>query len=253
VNEVELGALAVRTGPAVLVFATLFLFGDRIHPLRAFGADRRSLVSFASGMSAAYVFIRMMPELHEAREIIVESAAESVALPYEGISIYFVALIGFLFFYGLDVLRSRASGGHGEATREQGSGSMHITGMATYAGLMSYLLVRGSDGLIATTVLYTVAFGAHFLALQHSLLDEYGEAFRRTGRWVMAASCVAGWLIGVVLPLPAYVLALLVAFISGGVIMNSAVMELAEGKHGRFLPFVAGSLVYGFLLLALAS
>lgn len=249
----ELGALAVPTGFAVLVFATLFLFGDRIHPLRAFGADRRSLVSFASGMSAAYVFVRMMPELHEAREIIVESAAESVALPYEGISIYFVALIGFLCFYGLGVLRSPAPGGHGEQAREKDSGSIHIAGMATYAGLMSYLLVRGSDGLIATTVLYTIAFGAHFLALHHSLLDEYGESFQRTGRWVMAASCVVGWFIGLVLPLPGYVLALLVAFISGGVIMNSTVMELAEGKDGRFLPFAVGSLVYAFLLLGLAS
>jgi hypothetical protein len=252
VSVAGLSELVIRTGPSVLVFALVFLFGDRIHPLRAFFPDRRGLVSFAAGMSAAYVFVHMMPELQEARELLLESMSESIPRPYEGISIYFLALIGFLCFYGLHALRSHAAG-DGERERDAGSETMHIAGMATYAGLMSYLLVRSTDGLVATTVLYTIAFGAHFLALRHSLLEESGESFQRTGRWVMAASCVVGWLVGVVLPLPAYLLALLIAFISGGVIMTSAVTELAEGKDGRFLPFMAGSLIYGLLLVPLGS
>jgi hypothetical protein len=48
------------------------------------------------------------------------------------------------------------------------------------------------------------------------------------------------------------VLALLLAFVSGAVIMNSLVMELPAGKDGRFLPFVAGGVVYALLLLPLA-
>ena len=41
------------------------------------------------------------------------------------------------------------------------------------------------------------------------------------------------------------------AFISGAVIMNSALMELPSEKDGRFLPFVLGGVLYGLLLLPL--
>jgi hypothetical protein len=47
------------------------------------------------------------------------------------------------------------------------------------------------------------------------------------------------------------VLALLVAFVSGAVIMNSAIMELPSGKEGRFVPFMIGGLLYGLILLPL--
>ncbi len=42
--------------------------------------------------------------------------------------------------------------------------------------------------------------------------------------------------------LPVLVLALLVAFISGSIIMNSLITELPSEKDGRFLPFLAGGL-----------
>ena len=71
------------------------------------------------------------------------------------------------------------------------------------------------------------------------------------GRFVLAGSVLAGWGIGLLVTLPEYVLALGMAFISGAVIMNSALMELPSEKDGRFLPFVLGGVLYGLLLLPL--
>jgi hypothetical protein len=242
--------LILETAPAVLLFAAIFLAGEHIHPLRALIKDRRTFVSFTAGMSAAYVFVHMMPELHEAREMLVEAASETIEMKYEGISIYFVALIGFICFYGLD--RLRAGGAEsGEEAREESSEKMHLGGMAAYVGLTSYLLVRSAGESITATVIYALAFGGHFLALEHSLREEYGEAFLRRGRWLMAVACLLGWAIGVSVGVPAFVLALLVAFISGGVIMTNTLMELSEGKDGRFGPFMAGSLIYGLMLVPL--
>jgi hypothetical protein len=62
---------------------------------------------------------------------------------------------------------------------------------------------------------------------------------------------IAGWCAGALVALPVYGLALLVAFLSGAIIMNSSVMELPNDKDGRFLPFVLGGLVYGLILLPL--
>ena len=246
-----IGGLILLTAPAVLLFVVIFLVGEHIHPLRRFVRDRRSLMSFSAGLSAAYVFVHMMPELHEAREVLVEAAGESLELRYEGMAVYLVALAGFLCFYGLEQARAKAAE-LAEAGGEAGHGeSMHLGGMACYVGLMSYLLVRSAGTSVSATVLFAVAFGGHFLALEHSLREEYGQAYRRSGRWLMAGACVIGWSLGVFLPIPAFVLALLVAFISGGVIMTNTLMELAEGKDGRFLPFLVGSVLYAALLVPL--
>ena len=45
-------------------------------------------------MSAAYVFVHLMPEMHAAREALVESASQP--LRHEGMAVYFVGLVGFL-------------------------------------------------------------------------------------------------------------------------------------------------------------
>lgn len=243
--------MLLATGPAILVFMAVFLAGDKLHPFRSFVRDRRNLVSFSAGMSIAYVFLRMMPELHGARELFVESASETMTLRYEGMAIYFLALVGFLCFYGLDRLSPAPSEKH-ESASEPSMLNGHVVGLAAYVGLMSYLLVRDAGESVMATTLYTVAFGGHFLALDHSLREGYGDAYQQNGRWLMAASCLIGWFIGVSFVLQEFALALLVAFISGGVIMTNTLMELSEGKDGRFLPFVVGSLLYGLILIPLA-
>jgi hypothetical protein len=116
--------MLLETGAAVALFAATFLAGGRMHPLRLFTADRRSAISVGAGMSAAYVFVHVLPELQEARRTL----AEAVALRYEGMAVYFLAMVGFLCFYGLDHLRARADEGdeEGQAYR------IHLAGFAAY-------------------------------------------------------------------------------------------------------------------------
>lgn len=245
--------LWLSTGPAMLLFAAIFLFGQHFHPLRRFVRDRRSVLSFTAGMSAAYVFVHMMPELNEARELVLESA-DPRWLPYEGVAIYFLALLGFLASYGLDRLRSHAHAPGGEAGGEAGAhaeGAMHVGGTVAYVAMMSYLLVRSAGESVPATVGFALAFGGHFLALDHSLYSEYGKDYLRRGRWLLAGGCLLGWSVGLALVLPALALALLMAFISGGVVMSNALMELSEGRDGRFTAFVSGALIYGLMLIPL--
>ena len=246
----EATPLWLTTGPAVLLFAAIFLVGQHFHPMRRYIHDRRSVLSFMAGMSAAYVFVHMMPELNEARELVLASADERW-LPYEGVAIYFLALLGFLGSYGLEQLRAGHAGPAGEGGGE-GQRAMHLGGTAAYVAMMSYLLVRSAGESVPATVGYALAFGGHFLALDHSLFDQYRDDYLRRGRWLLAASCVLGWLLGLLLVLPPLALALLLAFISGGVIMTNALMELSEGKDGRFAAFVWGALLYGLMLIPLS-
>lgn len=241
-------SLIIETGAVALLFAAVFVIGGRVHPLRSVIPDRRSMVSFSGGMAAAYVFMHLMPEMHEARLTFSESISQH--LPYRGMAIYFVALVGFLSFYSLDRLHAHLRE-TAEAGQEVRAFHLHLVGFAGYVALMSYLLVRKSESSLASTVLYAAAFAAHFLVLEHNLSEEHGADWKRTGRWVLAAMCLIGWGMGVSFELPDFFLALLIAFVSGAVIMTSTVMELPSGKDGRFVPFSLGGLLYGLLLLPL--
>lgn len=238
----------IETGAAALLFAATFLAGGRVHPFRPLVRDRRSVVSFGAGMSAAYVFVHLLPELSEVRQQFVESV--EAPLRFEGMAIYFLALVGFLVFYGLDHLRAHLRESP-EAARFGLSFRLHVGGFAAYAGLVSYLLVNSLGETPTDTGLYAVAIAFHFLSVEHALRREYGAAFERSGRFVLAGMSLLGWAVGLLFALPPYALALLVAFLSGAIIMNSLIMELPSEKDGRFLPFVSGGVAYGLLLLPL--
>jgi hypothetical protein len=68
---------------------------------------------------------------------------------------------------------------------------------------------------------------------------------------VLAGAVLAGWGMGLLFSMRYDVLALLVAFLSGAIIMNNTIMELPSEKDGRFLPFMTGGIAYGLILLPL--
>jgi hypothetical protein len=241
-------SLVLESGTAVALFALMFLVGGRIHPVKSLVHDRRTVISFGAGMTAAYVFVHLLPELHGARKRFAETAW--VELRHEGASIYFLALVGFLAFYGLDHLRARLRESPGEV-QEALAFRVHVGGFAVYVALMSCLLVHSLEGEGATSVLYVIAIAVHFLGIDHALREEHGALYQRVGRYILAGACILGWAIGLLVASPPFVLALLVAFISGGIIMNSLISELPSEKDGRFVPFLIGGLAYGSVLLPL--
>jgi hypothetical protein len=238
----------LETGAAALLFAATFLVGGRVRPMHRLLPDRRTIISFGAGMGAAYVFVHVMPELHGARRAFAESV--SIPLWYEGMAIYFLALVGFLLFYGLDHLRKRFKEAD-ESGETRSAFRLHVGGFASYVWLMAYLLVHNMEGTSLSTSLYAVAITFHFLSIDRGLREEHGAVYDRVGRFVLAGMALLGWGAGLLFQLPPYALALLVSFLSGAIIVNSTVMELPSDKDGRYLPFVAGGILYGLILLPL--
>ena len=238
----------VATALAALALAAVVLAGGRLHPLSAVTHDQRKRVSFCAGMAAAYVFVHVMPELQDVRRVFAESA--SVETHFEGMAIYAVALIGFMAFYGLDHLRNQMRDSEDEQ-REHAAFKLHVGGFAAYAALVGYLLVRNLEEGQVSLLLFTAAMAVHFLAVDHALSEEHGRAYARRGRYWLAAMVPLGWAVGQLLALPLAAVALLVAFLSGAVIVNSSLMELPSEKDGRFLPFMLGGLLYTLILIPL--
>ena len=212
----------------------------------------RSLVSFAAGVSVAYVFIDLLPELDEA-SVSFEALAEEIGVPLAEFSVHLAALLGFVLFYGLE----RLVRWKGAAPQEEGEGEtderaeflLKFWGSSAYVFLIAYLIQerygdRGEQGLI----LYAVAMTFHFVALRHSLRYEFTRQYDGGWRWLFAGACFGGWFVSAVVGSHELVVGLLLGFLGGMLIMNTTVMELPSEKEGRFIPFIAGSLLYALLL-----
>jgi hypothetical protein len=240
--------LNIESGAAALLFCAIFLMSGTLRPMRWLLRKERTAVSFGAGLAIAYVFVHVMPELNSARHAFAESA--SLPMRYEGMSIFYVSLLGFLMFYGLDHLRKRL---HQDSAKEQVGKAFifSITGFAAYVGLMAYLLVHNLEDTPRSVALFAVAIAVHFVGLDRALHEEYGAVYERIGRFVLAAMSLLGWGVGALVTVPRSILALMVAFISGAVILNSSITELPSESNGRFLPFMLGGLAYGLILLPL--
>jgi hypothetical protein len=238
--------LTFESAAAALLFSAVFLVVGRLHPMRWLVREERTAVSFGAGVAIAYVFVHVMPELSSARHAFSEST--SLPVRYDGMSIFYVSLIGFLLFYGLDHLRKRL---HRSSTKERVGKAfkISITGFAAYVALMAYLLVHNLEDTPRSVALFAVAIAVHFIGVDRALHEEYGAVYERVGRYVLAAMPPLGWGVGMLITLPRSILASMVAFISGAVIMNSSITELPSEGDGRFLPFMCGGLVYGLILL----
>jgi zinc transporter ZupT len=238
---------------AVLGLVLIHTQGYRLRFLDVIPRSR--LLSMAGGMSVAYIFLRILPDLGRSQAMVGYEVQEALKIPRH--SIYLVALLGLVVFYGLQRLtvrsRRQRDPKHGEADP---SPTVFWVSMASYSIInfaVGYLLfqreVQGLGTLNLT--LFFVAMSLWFVVNDYGLRHEHRERYRSVGRWVLSGVVVLGWLAGVVAPVPQAVLSLVLAFVAGGVILNVLKEELPEERESRFWAFALGAAGYAALLLAI--
>lgn len=224
----------------MLTLALLHLAVGRVH-------DRPKIrprwLSAASGVSVAYVFVQLIPDLSEGQKVWLEARPERL-FPWLERQIYLMALIGLVLALGLE--RFTSSQRHPRQARFW----LHTTSFAVYNFLIGGFALR--LGGVVPLVLALLAFGAHFLVNDHSLHQEYGRGYERPGRWLFAGALLLGWLSEVLLKLPAVLVSALLGLVAGGMVLNVIKEELPENGEGVFPVFAAGTLFYSLLLLSLA-
>lgn len=215
--------------------------------------SRRRWISAAAGVSVAYVFVDVLPELSSLNRVLVEAGGGEGALFAEQ-RIYILVLVAFVVMYGLQHFVVTARGREpSESGRESVEPAylLQLAGFAIYAALIGYLLAeRAAEGPL-TVATYAAAMAIHFVIVNHSLAEAHEESYRRKGRWWLAGSVVVGCLVGLALPLSEVAFARLFAILAGGVTITSLGAELPDDRRGRFWPFCAGALAYAVLLMAL--
>jgi hypothetical protein len=237
----------LETGAATLVFTAVFLFGGRFYPMRALTSDQRSILSASAGVSLAYVFVHLMPELAAARLTFVK--VTSIPTQFDGMVIYALALLGFLLFFSLDHFSKKAQASAAEG--EVADYNVKVVGFAAYVCLVAYLLVNNLEHSVLASTAYAAAMAVHFLTFDHGFREDSAGAYARRGHLLLAAAAPVGWGLGLMFALPQDILALMLGFLSGGVIVNSMITELPSDKNGKLIPFLVGSVVYSAILIPL--
>lgn len=210
----------------------------------------RRRVSAAAGISVAYVFVDILPELATQNETL-RTATEGQALFAEQ-RIYLLALLSFVVMYGIDhIVLSRHAERRGRVERGESDAAfrLHIGGYAAYSALIGYLLVERVERGYAALGMYVLAMAVHFVVVNHSLSEEHGSLYRRRGHWLLAASVLAGWAVGATLTLSDTTFARLFALLAGGVVITSLRSELPDERSGRFWPFCLASLAFAAVLV----
>ncbi|MDQ3385793.1 MAG: hypothetical protein M3503_07280 [Actinomycetota bacterium] len=218
---------------------------------------RSWLLSAAAGVSVAYVFVHLLPEIAEAQETVEEQSSGFLA-GFERHA-YVVALVGLAVFYGLERAavtskHSRREAGHAAAEEEPTSPGAFWTSMgsfAVYNAIIGYLVVqRAEEDSAGALALFTGAIALHFLINDLGLRSHHRRRYDRLGRPLLTAAILLGWVVGVTTQLSEAAVGLAIAFLAGGVVLNVMKEEVPSEQESRFLPLAAGAAVYATLLLA---
>jgi len=240
---------------AALVLASAHLLAPRLTMLALLPRSR--WLSAAGGVSVAYVFVHLLPELAEGQATIdgeggAEAAGAGPLLGFLEDHVYLMALIGLAVFYGVEKhsLTSRRHNARrtGEDRTTGDAFWLSIASFTVYNAVIGYLLLDGDLEQATQLVLYTLALAVHFVINDLALSAHHRHAYRRWGRWLLAAAVLAGWLAGVATDVSERAIALVVAFIAGGVVLNVLKEELPAERLAQFWPFAGGALAYTVLL-----
>jgi zinc transporter ZupT len=228
---------------AAVALASVHLIAGK---LRFLDITPRSMwLSFAGGVSVAYVFMHILPDLAEAQTQF--TMANSGWLARIERHVWMLSLAGLSFFYGLERLVRQSRRSEVKKSRKQSEGRgifwIHISSFAAYNLLFGYLLPRRETSA-ADLALFVAAIGLHFVVNDFGLQADHRGSYDRIARWLLGLAILAGWAIGCTFDIHPLGVAALFAFLAGGIVLNVLKEELPEERQSRFWAFAAGAAVY---------
>jgi uncharacterized membrane protein len=212
---------------------------------------RSRWLSFAGGTSVAYVFVHLLPELQQFQKVLEPAVG---VLSYLDHHAYLVALFGLAVFYGIE-RSTKESRKENRITTGKDVSSVKmfwisIISFACYNAVIGYLLVSERERDIQSLFFFASAIALHFVVNDYGLRQHHKDLYHRFGRWLLCAAIIVGALAGRSLEIAPGVLALMVSFLSGGIILNVLKEELPDERESRFSAFALGAAIFAAILLA---
>ena len=222
---------------SVTIFAAAHLFAEKTR--HASNHFQRKFLSFGGGVAIAYVFIDLLPKLAKS-DLLVQERLQGL-FPYFERHVYLLALVGFLTFFIID--RSHT------ITSKKRAYTISLIGYALFNFFIGYAVADPNDPEVQPLLLFTFAIGLHLFTNDFSLSHTHGALYDKQGKWWLVACLYIGWLTGLFIDLSATAIALISAFIGGGVIMNVTRHELPHENPNSVHAFLFGAFFYAIILL----
>lgn len=197
-------------------------------------------LSFACGITFAYVFVDLLPTLEKGQPIL--KKAFDPLIPYFDKHAYVASLLGVLFFYGL----------HTQSANSTRNYWLQMTGYLLFNLFVGASLADSTNPDIQPLALFTVAMGMHYFVNDHNMAVDEGPLYNNVSRWMLAAALFIGYAIGYGSHIPDAVVALTISFLSGGIILNALRYELPKREQVGYVFFLLGALIYTVIILGLA-
>lgn len=226
---------------AVLVLVAVHLSARKMDQLNFISHGR--FLSTGGGIAIAYVFVDLLPKLCKSDLIVQQNLAG--VFPYFERHVYVMALTGFLLFFAVD--RS------GSILERQRAYWFDLASYALFNFLVGYAVTDKDDPEVQPLILFTIAMSLHYFTNDYSLNQTHEVDYQRWGKWILILSLFSGWLLGVFLTLPPTAVALVSAFIGGGVMMNVTRHELPEENPHSLPAFLFSAAAYTCILLSFGS
>ena len=228
-------AVAVENIIVVVIFLLIQLFADKLISSEKIG--RFSWLSFSGGVAVAFIFVYILPYLHDEQSKYGESSFRGLTFESE---FYLLSLIGLIIYFVIHNFAVRAY--HSTSRGEGQFFWIQIAFFALYNSMVAYT-VFGSDVEGLQTVFYGVAIGLHFMAISHDLHREDAGRYKR-GRYYLAGGILFGWIFAIVFTLPEIVLAITFAVIAGAMIFNVLKKEMPTEESAHLPTFLWAAFIY---------
>ena len=234
---------------STLVLMALHLLAPRIRRLPF--VPEAATASFAGGIAVAYVVLHLLPQLSAgSREISDLLGDHFEPTPLTELALFAIALAGFLLYYLLERLAERHRDGRRSPQRRRSVFALHVGFLVVYNAVIAYTLPTNWRLDTWFALLFTVAMGLHFVLSDRGLEENYGDQFDRAlPRLVLAGGLFVGWTLGALFaPTRTVVVASLVAFLAGGILLNVFKEEIPSARRSHVGWFTFGLVLYAALL-----
>jgi hypothetical protein len=159
-------------------------------------------------------------------------------LPFLELHTYLIALVGILFYYGVQ-----------SATSTKKNKWLPISGYLLFNFFIGASLSDSSNPEIQPLALFTIAIGMHYFVRDH-MANVTKKPFVLTA---LISMLFAGYLVGYLTKIPDAASAVGISFVAGGILLNIFQYELPKKEKGGYLWFVLGALLYTTILLSLGE
>lgn len=229
-----------------------------------FHLNKHSLIakfsSLVGGVSIAYVFFHLLPSLiHYQADI---STAYNLSATGAFQLLFATILFGLIVFYFLEVAMESSrltmtikrinNQDMSDASFEEAHQRVfwaHMAPYAIYNIIVGILLADQSFESTATALIYLMVIGLHLFTNDWVLRHHFTQLYDKFGRGIITFTVLLGWTIGFAFQINHIFIALLEAFVAGGIILNAIKDELPECKGSNFPLFLMGTAAYSLFLI----